>query len=106
MKNKLIKASFSSIPASLKSNSKVFQYLSNVKIDKKETGDSKFKLLTIILLLEYIFNSGKQALRFGDFTELETPNKLIAQTIFLEWVKLASEGRKLNFDNDLVKRFS
>lgn len=106
MRHNLIKASFSNISFSPKSNSKVFNYLSNIKIDKKENGESKVNNEQNFYLLGYIFNSGNHALRFGEFCELETPNKLIAQSIFLEWIKLASEGRKLNFDNDLVKNLS
>ncbi len=49
-----------------------------------------------------MFRSGKHPLKYGEFIELETPNKVIAQVIYLEWIKHANNQKKLNFDNELV----
>lgn len=54
--------------------------------------------------LDYFFKSADQPLKFGEFIKLETPNKSIAQIIFIEWIKHARNGQKLNFDNEIVHK--
>lgn len=58
--------------------------------------------LLIAYFLAFIFKFKDQLAKFRDFSELETPNKTIAQIMLLDWIKHAASFQKLNFDSDIV----